>query len=254
MDREKVQPHSGHRGRLKKKFAEQGFSALDDKELMELLLTYSIPRKDVCPLARDLVHKYGSFEGVLAADPRELLADSRISKNTLALIRLVNGVRSGAGLSVNYRRERLNNVVSATKYCHRALSEFTEEVVMILLLGPDDYVEDLTKVSCGTNTAAVMPVEKVREIVKNSGYRRVIAAHNHPSGNPAPSSEDIIATVSLQETLAAIGCELLEHIIVAGNSCTAIMHHQTIAVKEPRGYIAWSEPWQENEHMIRREF
>lgn len=254
MDREKTRPHSGHRGRLKKKFTEQGFAALDDKELMELILTYSIQRKDVFPLARDLIHKFGSFEGVLGADPRELRTDSRISEHTLLLLKLMNGVMNGSGRYIKYRRERLTNIVSTVKYCHRALKDFTEEVVMILLLGADDYVEELTKVSYGSGTAAVMPVDRIREIVKRSGYHRVIAAHNHPSGNASPSSEDLIATVALQEALSSIGCALLEHIVVAENSCTALLHHQTLAVNEVKDDLPWLEAVDGDERMVISEF
>lgn len=259
MDPENVvknepRPHSGHRARLKKRFAEKGFAALDDKELLELALTYSIPRRDVFPLARDLVHKYGSFDGVLCADPAELLADSRISEHTLLLLKLLGGIRNGSGRSIEYRRERLTSIISAVKYCHRALSGFTEEVVIVLLLGGDDYVEELTKVSYGSGTAALMPVGKIRDIARRSGLHRLIVAHNHPSGNAAPSSEDIVATTKLQEALSKCGLTLLEHIVVAGNTCTALMHHQTITVNEIPGDTPWKDPAPDGARLFTSEY
>ena len=233
------QLHEGHRQRIKARYLENGIGALDDKDILELLLTYAIPRRDVYDISRRLVNEFGSVGNVLAADPKLLTEKGRISEHTAILLKLVNDLMADSLSFIEYRREQLSSVRSACEYCHRVLSRFDEEIVIVLYLDSESNVTELTKVSCGTSDSAVLPIETIVGAAVRNGAKRILAAHNHPSFSSAPSSSDVFATDLLKCALAGRGIELAEHIIVAKNSCTALIHHQTIELEQQDPVVPW---------------
>lgn len=233
------QPHEGHRKRIKERYLEKGLPALDDKDILELILTYSIPRKDVYELSRSLVHEFGSVEKVLSASPDELRERAGLTDHTLVLLKLINDLRTTPGCFIEYRHEKLGSVKAAVEYCHRVLAGFSEETIVELFLDGESCVTELTKMSRGNSEAAVLPIDRIVESAIRHRVKRLMIAHNHPSGSSAPSSADILATDMLKNALYGHGIELVEHIIVAKNECTALMHHQTIEIKEGESFAPW---------------
>lgn len=225
-------PHLGHRQRIKERYHANGFESLDDKDLLELLLTYAIPRRDVYELSRSLVHEFGSFENVLSADAEELRNRTDLTEHTITLFKLVNDIRTKPFRVIEYRPEKLGSVKAAAEYCHRLLGKFEDEIVVELFLDSEYCVTELTRVSTGSSDAAVLPIEAIVENAVRSRVRRVLIAHNHPSGNSMPSTADVYATNSLMSALRSRGIELTEHIIVAKGECTAIMHHQVVPIED----------------------
>lgn len=233
--------HLGHRSRLKERYRENGITALDDKDIVELILTYAIPRKDVYSTARELVHEFGSAEAVLEAEPEALREKMRLSEHTILLFKLINDLRTKPGRFVVYKREKLTSVLSAAEYCHRVLGDFPDEAVIELFLDDESSVTELTKVSYGSDVSAVLPVESIVNNAMRMRVKRVLIAHNHPSGNSAPSSADLIATDVLEKALASRGITLVEHMIVSRSECTAILHHQTIPISGGDAFAPWRE-------------
>lgn len=231
--------HTGHRLRIKERYLKKGIMALDDKDLVELILTYTIPRKDVYEIARGLVHEFGSAESLLAAEPEELRARGKLTEHTIVLLKLINDVRTKPYRSIVYRRERLTSVLRTAEYCHSLLGGYPDEVVILLYIDSNDYVTDLTKVSYGTADSAVLPVDEIVARTMHQNAKRVVIAHNHPSGSSTPSSADIRDTEALRAALFSHGIELAEHIIVSKTECTAVLHHQTINVSEGRATAPW---------------
>lgn len=231
--------HEGHRARIKKRFLEKGVTALDEKSLIELILTYTIPRRDVYDIASRLVHKYGSAEGVISASVRELVEEDHISEHSALLFKLINDIRTKPYQPIEFKRERLSSVMKAVEYCHGILSKYPVEAVVVLCLDEDDMVMDMTKVSYGSDDAAAMPVEEIIMCARRQKASRVLLAHNHPSGNSSPSTADVVATEALRGALYSNGMELVEHIIVSREECTAMLHHQTISVNEGRIIAPW---------------
>ena len=231
--------HTGHRKRIKERYLDRGFSSLDDKDILELILTYAIPRRDVYELSRRLVHEFGSVDKVLSAPADALRNRGGLSDHTLVLLRLIYDIRTMPGCFIEYRKEMLGSVKAAVEYCHRILGRFPEETIVELFLDKESCVTELTKISCGSSDAAVLPIDSIVESAIRHRVNRVLIAHNHPSGSSAPSSADILATELLRSALYGHGIELVEHIIVARNECTALMHHQTIAVKDGESFAPW---------------
>lgn len=220
--------HEGHRQRLKQIYLEHGLTALDDKEVIELLLTYAVPRRDVYGLSRDLVHHFGSADLVLAAPPDDLREFAALSEHSLVLLNLIEDLRRDAGCFIEYRREQLTSVKKAFEYCRRAIAHIPDEVVVELFLDKRSYVTDLTKMSYGTSEETPLPINRIVRSAVMNGAERVLIAHNHPSGSAVPSSSDVYATNELRAALREYGIELVEHIIVTRNECTAISRHLTL--------------------------
>ena len=232
--------HAGHRSRIKKRFLEKGVAALDEKALVELILTYSIPRRDVYDISSELVHKYGSAEGVLSASVRELMEDDHLSEHSALLFKLINDLRTKPYEPIVFRRGRLTSVMKAAEYCHALLGKYPVEAVVALCLDEDDSVMDMTKVSCGSDDSAAMPIDEIIAAARRQRASRILVAHNHPSGNSAPSSADVVATEALRGALYSNGIELVEHMIVSKDECTAMLHHQTIPVSEGGLTAPWA--------------
>ena len=233
--------HEGHRKRIKERYREKGIAALDDKDIIELILTYAIPRKDVYTIARGLVHEFGSAEGVLKADPAALRERANLTDHTVTLIKLIDDLRTKPARFVEYRREKLTSVLSAVEYCHKILGDFPEEAVIELFLDDESCVVELNKVSYGEGDSAVLPVDSILENARRMRVKSIVVAHNHPSGSSAPSAADLMATEVLQKALSSHGIDLLEHVIVAKNECTALIHHQTIGMRSGEAFAPWRE-------------
>ena len=223
--------HLGHRKRIKARYLERGLPALDDKDLIELLLTYSIPRKDVYGIASELVKKFGSAKGVMEASFVALSETGKLSEHSIVLLKLVGDLMSSDFRFIEYRREKLTSVLQTAQYCHRILGGFPEEAVIELFLDDDDTVTDVTKVSLGTNEAAPLPIDGILANAIRHKVKRIIVAHNHPSGSSGPSAADIIATEALAKALRSHGLELAEHVIVSSGECTLMLHHQTLPMQ-----------------------
>ena len=233
--------HLGHRKRIRDRYLSKGIETLDDTEIIELILTYAIPRMDVYKLSRRLVGEFGSADGVLSAEPEELLGRGKLSENTVVLLKLIDDIRSGPYCRVEYSSENLVSVRAAVEYCSRLLSGYKEEAVVALSLSEDSCVTEVSEVSVGSDRAALLPIDRITENAVRQNVRRLLIAHNHPSGSSQPSSADISATNMLKSSLEAHRIELVEHIIVAGDEGTAIMHHQTITVGRTEAF-PWKYP------------
>lgn len=232
-----AKPYLGHRRRIRERYVKKGFDSMDDKDLMELLLTYAIPRRDVYDLSRSLVHEFGTFEKVISAEPDELRSRTDLTENIITLFKLVNDIRTKPFRTIEYKMEKLGSLKEAAEYCHRVLERFGDELVVEMFLDSGYFVTDVTKVSVGSNKSAVLPIDAIVENAVKSRIGRVLIAHNHPSGSSAPSSADVYATNRLKSELRSHGIELVEHMIVSRYECTAILHHLTMPVGAGPEYV-----------------
>ena len=234
--------HLGHRQRIKARYAQKGYLSLEEAVIIELLLTYAIPRKDVYSTARRLIEEFGSVEGVLKADPAELKEHAKLSDHTVTLIKLVNDIRTQPGKIPGFRSRKISSVRSAAEYCHSVMSSLPEEKVIELFLDEDSRLTGVAAVSSGSNDSVMLPVETIVKNAVAQRVRRIVVAHNHPSGNSAPSAADLQATEVLKKALFVYGIELLEHFIVSSSECTALMHHQVIPISDGSMFMPWERP------------
>lgn len=218
--------HEGHRKRLKARYTEFGFKGLNEHELLELLLTYAIPRKDVNELAHSLIVRFGSLEDVLNADISQLTAVNGVSEHTAILLHIVCDVRRKAEITKK-ENKKLDSVGTTMDYCYMLISGKRTESTMALLIDANSRVIRVADMSMGSPDSAPLSVRAVVIAAVESRAAGVVLAHNHPSGNSNPSFNDVAVTEQLVSALNTVGVTLLEHIIVGAESCTAIIHKQT---------------------------
>ena len=207
----------GHRQRLRSRFLLTGGKDMPDYEFLEFLLTMSIPRKDVKPLAKQLIKKFGSFAGVVNDPDAELLAISGIKETSLALIK---AIKEGA-LRMQWQNLNasdtplINNWDLMVDYCRMKMSHKQVEEFMIIYLNSKLYLIGEEIQQRGTlNQVAIHP----REVIKSAmdkGASAIILVHNHPSGIVKPSRADIEITKSIVQAGSVVDISILDHLIIS---------------------------------------
>ncbi len=212
------QPHYvHHRQRLKERFIHNGLTGARDYEILELLLTYAIQRKDVKPLAKRLVAAFGSLEAVFDAPADELAKINGIGRHSAILIKLVRAC------SDIYLRSRLTHVdvVSSPedllRYCRSTMAALDDEHFRIIHLNAKNHIiyEDITH--HGTVDHAVVYPRRVMEQALKHKSVALILVHNHPSGSPEPSRHDRDLTQRLVRAAETLGITVHDHIIITRN-------------------------------------
>ena len=206
--------YHGHRDRLRQRFLDGGPDALADYEMLELLLFQAIPRRDTKPIAKALIDKFGSYAGVLRADPKALMQVKGMGQPGAVLLRAIGDAAERLA-----RREVLNKIVLSSwdkviAYLRvKLVEEKTERFHILFLDVKNTLIADEVQQRGTVNHTPVYP----REVVKRAlefGASAIIMVHNHPSGNPTPSKADIEMTREVREAAAKLGIVLHDHIVV----------------------------------------
>lgn len=208
-------PHyHGHRDRLRARFADAGGEALADYELLELALFRSIPRKDVKPLAKDLLKRFGDLGRVCSANLDQLVAVKGVSEKTATDIKLIHA------MAVRIAREQVTGrtVISSWSalldYLRAALQHASTEEFRVLYLDKKNrLVSDEFQARGTVDHAPVYPREIVKQAIALDASA-LILVHNHPSGDPTPSQADIEMTRRIKEAAKPFDIVVHDHIVV----------------------------------------
>jgi len=215
----KPKPHyHGHRDRLRARFLENGTDALADYELLELYLFRSLPRRDVKPIAKDLIAKFGSFAETISA-PVQLLVEVKgiREKSALDLKILQAGALRLAQESV-LSRPVLSSWSALLDYCRSAMQFEGNEQFRVLFLDKKNRLIADEILGHGTvDRAPVYPREVIKRALELSATA-IILAHNHPSGDPTPSQNDIDLTDQIITAAKALGVTVHDHLIIGRNN------------------------------------
>lgn len=211
---EKKGDNLGHRKRLRSRFRKKDGEGLLDYELLELLLTYAIPRRDVKPYAKNLLRKFGTLGGVFEAGERELEEVLQIGPVSSTLIRLVKKINEACFAEKMTDRDALSSPQAVLDFARVKMAGRPHEAFMVIFLNAKNRVLDYAVIQEGTiDRAAVYPRRIVEEAIARHSAS-VILVHNHPSGQPEPSPEDRELTRSIVEAARTIDLRILDHIIV----------------------------------------
>jgi DNA repair protein RadC len=207
----------GHRQRLRERFRRGGIEGFHDYELLELLLTYAIPRRDVKPIGKRLIKHFGTLSGVLDATPQEIEAVVGVGPASSTLICLVKET-CGAYLAEKMRnREILSSPQAVLDFARVMLAGRPHESFMVIFLNTKNQVLHHRIVHEGTvNRAVIYPRRIVEEALAHHAAG-LILVHNHPSGQSDPSAEDRHLTRALVEATRSIDIRVLDHLIVGRN-------------------------------------
>lgn len=211
-------PHyHGHRERLRDRFRGVGADALSDYELLELVLFRALPRRDVKPLAKTLIGKFGSFAEVVHAPPARLGEVEGLGEAAITEIKLIAAAASRVAKGQLKQRTVLSSWSAVIEYCRAAMAFADKEQFRILFLDKRNQLiaDELQQVGTIDHTP-VYPREVVKRALELSATA-IIMVHNHPSGDPTPSTADIQMTKSIIGIANPLGISVHDHIIVGKN-------------------------------------
>ncbi len=208
-------PHYlNHRDRQREKFAEHGGDSFADYELLELFLFNSIPRRDVKPIAKDLLATFGNLAEVCAAPLHRLTETKGIGEKTALDLKLLHAASVRMGRESILGRPVLSSWTALLDYCRSAMQFEPIEQFRVLFLDRKNRLIADEVLGKGTiDRAPVYP----REIIKRAlalEATAVILAHNHPSGDPTPSQSDIVMTQEVTAAAKAINVVVHDHLII----------------------------------------
>ena len=209
--------HQGHRERLRERYRRAGLDAFAPHEVLELLLTYAIPRCDTKPIAYALINRFGSLHGVLQANVDELQQVEGVGKTAATLISMMTPLFRAYRRSIEEDSPEIKNGLQAVRCCE-ALFE-GERYEKFYVIGLDARMRRLntTLISAGDVTEVRVYARHVLSALTRCNAVGAILTHNHPSGTAQPSAEDVEMTSGIYQVLSAIDIKLYDHIIVAAN-------------------------------------
>lgn len=206
---------AGHRQRLRDRFLQGGLDGFLDYEIIELLLTLGTPRRDCKQIAKEAVRKFKGLRGVLDVSPEELQQVKGIGPMN------VFGLKLFQAISERYAKEKIPKKISLTSpkavadYFRKKLGREKKEHFSILLLDSRNNLIKISDISVGTlNASLVHPREIFSEALKQNAAS-IILVHNHPSGDPEPSEDDLEITKRIVEAGKIMGIDVLDHVIIS---------------------------------------
>jgi DNA repair protein RadC len=204
----------GHRDRLRARFAQGGADALPDYELLELALFRAIPRRDVKPLAKALIRRFGSFAEVLSAEPARLAEVDGVSAGIIGDLKLIEAAGHRLARGAIAERPLLSSWAAVLEYCRATMAFSAREQFRVLFLDKRNHL--IADEIQGRGTVDHTPVYP-REVARRSlelGATAIILAHNHPSGDPTPSAADVRMTREIVSVLDPLGIIVHDHVIL----------------------------------------
>jgi DNA repair protein RadC len=208
-------PHyHGHRARLRQRFLTGGPGALQDYELLELLLTFAIPYSDVKPLAKRLIDHFGSFNQVFDASPEALMEVTGLREYCAVLIKLVKACSEYALKAEALKRQPIKSLGTLVDYCRTAMGGLPDEQFRVIFLNSQNEIIAEEIVQEGTVNQTVVYPRKVLELALKHKATGLILVHNHPSGHLTPSAADQELTRALVKASRALNLTVHDHLII----------------------------------------
>ena len=204
-----------HRKRLRERFRKTSFAGFSEYEALELLLTYAIPRKDVKPLAKELIAKFGGFSGVLDAPFEELARMKGMGENSatfLALLKACASLYLKRGL---IKSRKISSTMALIDYCITEMRGLKDEQFRTIFLNSQNEMLADEIIQEGTVDQTVVYPRKVMERALHYKATGMIFVHNHPSGSFKPSKEDIMLTEALKHAARSLQLKVHDHLIIS---------------------------------------
>ncbi len=215
-------PHYlGHRQRLRDRLLSIGGEQMQDYELLELVLTLAIPRRDVKPLAKALIDHFGSFAGVIAADQSALENVKGMGEGAVAALKVIEAAAIRLAREEISDKPLIGSWNRLLDYCRTSMGRAQTEQFRVLFLDRKNrLIKDEVQQTGTVDHTPVYP----REIMKRAlelGASALILVHNHPSGDPTPSRADIEITKDVQKAAQALGVQVHDHLIIGRSGHTS---------------------------------
>lgn len=208
-------PHyEGHRARLRERYRLSGFEGFRPYETLELLLTYAIPRKDVKPIAKALIERFGDLRGVLDAPIEELMQLDGLSENSATFLHIVRDSWALYLRDCSKQTSRISSTSALLNYCQVAMSGLKDEHIRVIFLNAQNDVITDEVLSRGSVDHSYVDPRKVMERALKHNATAIILVHNHPGGSCKPSKDDMVLTSALAEAARHLRIALHDHLII----------------------------------------
>ena len=217
MVKEKDPHYLGHRERLRKRINTAPRS-MADHELLELLLTYALPRKDTKPMAKEMLARFGSIGQALGAAPERVQEVPGLGQGTATFWRTIQECLARKANAPVHQRAQFSSPDQVREMLCSRLGHLTKEEFWVLLVDNQNRLIIFEPVLRGTVDQTAAYPREIIEMALRHHASGIILVHNHPGGDLNPSSQDKILTESMARLCADLGLRLLDHIIVAGNN------------------------------------
>lgn len=209
---------AGHRDRLRERFVKAGVDGVQDYELLELILFRAIPRRDVKPLAKDIIKAFGGLPQALAAPIARLTEIKGVSESAAIEMKIIHAASIKLAQARILDRPVISSWNDLLSYCRAAMADEKTELFRILFLDRKNIlIADEVQQRGTVDHTPVYP----REVVKRAldvGASAIILVHNHPSGDPTPSRADIEMTNQIQKAASALNIRVHDHLIIGHKS------------------------------------
>jgi DNA repair protein RadC len=208
-------PHyHGHRKRIRERFLKTGLASFHDYEVLELLLTFAIAQKDVKVLAKQLISRFQTFQGVLDAPLNELKTVVGIGEHCALLIKLIKECSDFYLRAKIYHKDIISSPEALLNYCKSAMAGLGDEQFRVIYLNTKNEIIADEPLQEGTVDQSAVYPRKIIEHALKHGASALIFVHNHPSGSPEPSVHDKNLTDLLKQISENIGIKVHDHLII----------------------------------------
>lgn len=205
---------SGHRKRLREKFLKSGLDGFHDYEIVELLLTLGSPRRDCKQPAKEVLQKFKSLKGVLAASSEELQQVKGVGPHNAFGVKLVREIASQFLKEKAVGKPVFSSAQEIFDYLYHAMSGLKKEVFKVIYLDSQNQIIEIEELFHGTVDASFVSPREVVEGALKYHATALIFVHNHPSGNPSPSNNDRVVTREMVYAGNIMQIKVLDHIII----------------------------------------
>ena len=209
----------GHRKRLRERYVKNGYEALQDYEIIELLLTFVKQRVDTKPLAKQLIKKYGTIEEILKADIKDLKETEGIGDITAVFLNFIGDI-AACSFKDKAEKEKISfrNKNQLISYLRNDIGFSKNEEFKVLFLNSVNEIIETEILFTGTIDKSAVYPRKILERALYHNARSIVFVHNHPSGNVSPSQKDIELTEEMKKFFKIVDINVLDHIIITKNS------------------------------------
>lgn len=194
-----------------------GLDSFEEHEALELLLFFALPRRDVNPLAHELLARFGSLKNVFDADPADLARVKGIGESAAVLLKLQSELARKYWMADLENSTKISSIASAVEYAGLLFRGKTQEEFHVICLDAHFRVKHTDRLSRGTATEAPVYIRHIAEAVVRTGSESIIIAHNHPGGSALPSDKDLKITQQIMTAMDALCVSMLDHIIIGSD-------------------------------------
>ena len=222
MNEKKNNPHQNHRARVRETFRKAGVEGMPDHNLLELILFYSIPRKDTNEIAHRLIDTFGSLKRVFDAPYERLVEVEGVGESSALLISMIPGICRRYIEGGEAKKINLSEPEDVKKYIASKYYGCKNEVFYMICLDALGNLINCCKLGEGTADSVILDKRSVLETAFRNNADTVIFAHNHPGGVAAPSKDDIVLTDEFNSLFRGVGIRLADHLILGGEDILAL--------------------------------